>query len=210
VLRHRNHPKPPLHHEDDRVLQALRLLVDQGMIQTIDELIAYAEKGDHQKEAEFFRALRDEPIPVSLALDELFVINRKNGHRRDRELFVACAGRRVALLMPLPPHVLDEFLGNGNVTVLISGGHHIPPHLRHSNIVTRHGFRACRQTVAESDVVVFEAYVEGNSYFCESEVADLVDERMLQPDARLVIHSRPHAHPEDVAVDVGSRNVNLI
>jgi hypothetical protein len=101
--RHQHHPKP-LHHGADRVLQALRLLADAGMIASIEDLITYAQKGGHQREAEFFRGLLAEPIPVELALDELSVINQKDGHRRDRALLGECRTGRVGLLMPSGQH----------------------------------------------------------------------------------------------------------
>jgi len=209
MFRHRQ-PKPPLHHEEDRVVQAHKLLVDQGMIETIDELIAYAEKGGHRRQADFFRTLQHEPIPASLALEELVVINRKNGHRRDRELLEACADQKVALVMPLPPHVHEPFLAFTNVTLVIPNGHHVPHHFRHSNVDVRQGFRAGRQVILESDIIVFEVYAEGDAYFADPDVADLIDEPALQPNARLVVHLRPHHHPDDVEIALASRQINRI
>jgi hypothetical protein len=198
--RHHHHPKP-LHHGEDRVLRALRLLADTGMIKSIEDLITYAEKGGHQQEAEFFRNLLAEPIPVELALDELSVIYQKDGHRRDRALLGECRTGRVGLLMPLPPHILDEFLNVGTATILIPNGHHLPPHLRHADVRVLQGTRACRQAAGEVDVLVFEGYAENGQYLCESDVADIVDVRILKPGARLVLHLRPHSHPDDVNLD---------
>jgi hypothetical protein len=200
-VKYRHHHPRPLHHDEDRVLQALRLLADAGMIQTIEDLVRYSLKGGHQREAEFFQSLLDEPIPVELALDELSVINQKEGHRRDRDLLGECRAGRVGLLMPLPPHILDEFLNVGTATVLMPNGHHLPPHLRHADIKVLHGARACRQAVGDVDVLVFEGYAESGRYLCESDVADIVDARILKPNVRLVIHLRPHSHPEDVDLE---------
>lgn len=210
MSKHRNHHPRPLHHDEDRVLQALRLLADAGMIHTIEDLITYAQRGGHQREAEYFQSLLAEPIPVELALDELSVINQKDGHRRDRALLCECKAGRVGLLMPLPPHILDEFLRVGTATVLIPNGHHLPPHLRHLGIEVLQGTRACRQAAGEVDVLVFEGYAERGQYLCESEVADIVDVRIMKPNARLIIHLRPHAHPDDVNLDRLPEGITVI
>jgi hypothetical protein len=89
----------------------------------------------------------------------------------------------------------------GTASVLIPNGHHLPPHLRHSNIKVLHGNRTCRQAAGEVDVLVFEGYSESGQYLCESEVADIVDVRILKPSVRLVLHLRPHSHPDDVNLD---------
>jgi hypothetical protein len=209
---HHHHGHHPLHHHNGvgRFLEALRLLVSEGLIDSIEDLVSYAERGGRHKEAEFFRSLLGEPVPVHLALDELSVQIEKEAYRRDATLLSDCKARRVGLICPLPPHIFDQFLPLGAVTFLIPDGHHLPPHLRHLNRSAKQGDRECRKAVSELDVLVFEAYGEEDDLYVAPEVADIVDGRILREDVRIIIHMRPHAHVEDVRLEGLHHKVTIL
>jgi hypothetical protein len=103
--------------------------------------------------------------------------------------------------MPLPPHVMEGFLGLPDLAVITPDGHQIPPPLRKRALAEHKGSRAGRKVVSGLEVLVFEAYRKDGVYHLDQAVADVIDPRIIPPTTRLVIHLRPHANPDDQPLD---------
>jgi hypothetical protein len=187
-----------LHHDEDGFLEALELLIDSGRVTTADALVRYAESAREPHAAEYLRNLDSEGLPLQLVFDAFSVHARIVAHKRNSGLLRDIQGKKVGLVMPLPPHVVDGFLGLSNLVVITPDGHPLPPPLRRRALTEHKGSRAGRKMVSGLEVVIFEAFRKGGEYYLDPAVADVVDPRILPADSRLVIHLRPHANPDDV------------
>lgn len=199
-----------LQHHERKFLDALALIVESGRARSVEDLIRYSEQACQGGAAAFLKTLADEGIPVELAYDALHVHLRIVAHKRNSALLRACQGKRVGLVVPLPPHVLDAFISVAEVQVLVPDGAHLPPHLRDRVPDAVHGSRLARQRAADLEAVVFEAYNAQGTWHIDASTSDVVDLRVLQPDVRLIAHVRPHRHPGDVPLALGTRSVEVL
>lgn len=187
-----------LHHDEDGFLEALELLIESGRVSTADALVRYAESAGEPHAAEYLRHLDADGLPLQLVFDAFSVHARIVAHKRNSGLLRDIRGKKVGLVMPLPPHVLDGFLGLPNLMVITPDGHPLPPPLRRRAITEHKGSRAGRRIVSELEVLILEAFRKGGEYYLDPAVADVVDPRIISAGAKLVIHLRPHANPDDV------------
>jgi hypothetical protein len=199
-----------LQHHERKFLDALALIVASGRAGTVEDLIRYAEQAGQTQAAAYLQTLADEALPVDLAYDALHVHLRIVAHKRNSLLLRACQGKRVGLVVPLPPHVLDAFMSTADARLLVPDGAHLPPHLRDRVPEAVQGSRASRRAAADLEAVVFEAYHSQGSWYIDAGTSDVVDLRILPAEARLVAHVRPHRHPGDVPLELGTRAVEVL
>ncbi len=199
-----------LQHHERKFLDALALIIESGRARSVEDLIRYAEQAAEAQAAAYLRTLAAEGLPVDLAFDALHVHLRIVAHKRNSELLRACQGKRVGLVVPLPPHVLDAFISVAAIEVLVPDGAHLPPSLRDRVLQVVHGSRAARRAVGNLEVVVFEAYRAQDAWYIDAGTSDVIDLRILPPAARLVAHVRPHRHPADVPLELGTRTVEVL
>ncbi len=197
-------------HHELRFLTALKLLIESGRAGTIADMIRYAEQDKQVEAVGFLRTLVDDQLPVDLAYDALCVHARIVAHKRNTSLLAGCQGLRVGLVLPLPHHVMDAFSSLTGVTLLIPDGHHLPPHLRQTMLPCRHSTRDARAALAELDVLVFEVFTAGDVHYVDAKTADVVDLRVVPSATRLVVHRRPHRHPDDVELPNTSRPLSIL
>jgi len=199
-----------LRHHERKFLEALALIIESGRARSVEDLIRYAQQAGEAQAAAYLQTLAGEGLPVDLAYDALHVHLRIVAHKRNSELLRACQGKRVGLVVPLPPHVLDAFVGVADVQILVPDGAHLPPHLRDRVPDAVYGSRRARQLAASLEAVVFEAYHARDSWYVDAGTSDVVDLRVLPPGTRLIVHVRPHRHPGDVPLEVGTYAVEVL
>lgn len=207
---HRHQLQHPPHSHVERFLDALRILVEAGLVSTVEELAQAAERLGQPEASRLLRLKAGDGVRVERALDLLTAEFLLEADRRNNHLIKGLQNCRIALVLPLPPHVMDIFLGLDAAAFLIPSGHHIPPHLRHARVERFEGTRACRRVVAEFEVLVFEAFPEDGGYSLDPDVADIVDHRILPPTTRFIIHAKPHVHPDDVFMAIDPERVSLL
>jgi hypothetical protein len=198
-----------LHHHETDFLDALKLLIDSGRAKTVADLVQYSEQARQGQAAEMLREYDAEGLPLDLAYDALSVHIRITAFKRNDQLLQACAGGKVGLILPLPPHVLDAFLTLPDVKLLLPDGHHLPPVLRRQQGVLN-GNRACRTEAPNLKFVVFEAYRKKSDVLVDAATADIVDSRILAGDAQLIVHARAHRGTDDVPLPSGSLKVHIL
>ena len=199
-----------IHHHEKRFLKALKLLVETGKATTTEDLIRYADQDKQTESSNFLKAISVERIPVDLAYDALSVNLRLTAHKRNNTLLQHCRNRKVGLVLPLPPHVIDAFASLMTVTVFQPDGHHIPLCLEGRNVPIIIGSRESRSLITELDAFVFETFYNGTENLIDANVADIVDMQILPRDTFLVVHRRPHQNPNDVALNCRDRELHVL
>jgi hypothetical protein len=199
-----------IHHHEMRFLKALRLLIETGRAKTTDDLIRYAEQDNQAVSINYLKTISVERVPVDLAFDALSVNLRLTAHKRNNTLLQHCRNRKVGLVLPLPPHVIDAFTSLMPVTVFQPDGHHAPFCLEGRSLSVIEGSRESRNLITGLDTFVFEAYFNGTENLIDANVADVVDFRILPVDAFIVVHRRPHQNPNDVVLNCQNRELNIL
>lgn len=176
------------------------MMKDVGSLHSVEDLLAIAERANEKKIAEivsgFKRGLRPD-----IAIDKLDVMLAEEAAASRYDLLETAAGRRIVLVGPLPPHIHEMFGEFDGAVVLLPDEEHVPPHLRWlgADRIIRN-IPACRKIVSAADLVIIDVF-RNSEYFAAATVVDLVDHRIIRPDARVIAHSRPHKHHEDIALD---------
>lgn len=199
-----------LHHHEMRFLKALKLLIDSGKARTTADLIRYAEQDKQAEVAAQLRQLDSEGLPVELAYDALSVHTRIVAHKRNSGLLTQCLGKKVGLLLPLPPHVIDAFTSMTETAVMLPDGHHWPSNLTLRGAASCHGTRESRQMAEKQEVLVFEAFAAGKTYFVGAGTTDIIDLRIIPATTQLIVHLRPHRNPDDVELQCHSRTLQVL
>jgi hypothetical protein len=195
-----------MHHSGERLLHALELLLDTGYASTTSDLATAAERlGEVDSTAKLLE-MAAQSLPPHLALGKLRIQMEEESFYRKRQMIAATQGAALGLILPLPPHVLDEFLSVDSVQILSTDGHELPPHLLSRRFSVIRGTRGCREVVAGLDMAVFEARKPNGVYLIAPETADIIDSRILKLEASLVAHLGPHSHPEDVPLEANLAN----
>lgn len=205
---HGHHHGPRAHHHGshrngrggppDRLIETLRVLHDAGRFDAIDDLatIAATFGFDGQAAAEYLRT-NCARLPIRLAIDKLDIHRREEAHLRQEGLLEIANNGRVALIVPLPPHIFGAFARLDGAVVICSDGHELPPHLQTAPAAKlQTNIYASRPLVRQADLVVFDAFVDGGGIWIRPSVFDLLDP--LNPQAQLATHFRPHKFPEDM------------
>lgn len=205
--------KPATLTHSERLLDSLALIVESGKAKTTADLLRYAQQGGLKEGMELLRELADGGIPANLALDALRAQARIVAYRRGTGIVAECEGKRVALILPLPPHVTAVFAHVASLTFVVPDGHHVPPHLEdlpEANTRVVAGSRAGRTLAPSQDVLVFEVVKSPDGYRADAGVADVVDVRVLPPTTRLIVHLRSQGRPEDVPLPLAERTLEMI
>src|SRR3977135_2072627 len=92
------------------LLEVLRLLIETKKARTTSDLLKYATQYGAPEAEERLRVLEAENIPVDLAFDALSVHVRLLAYKRNSALLADCRGKKVGLVLPLPPHLPELFL----------------------------------------------------------------------------------------------------
>lgn len=199
-----------LHHHEMRFLKALKLLIDSGKAKTTADLIRYAEQDKQVEVAAHLRQLDGEGLPVDLAYDALSVHTRIVAHKRNSGLLSKCFGKKVGLLLPLPPHVVDAFTTMSEVVMMLPDGHHWPANLQQRGATAIHGSREARHAAEKQEVLVFEAYAADGKHFVGAGTTDIIDLRVIPESTQLIVNLRPHRNPDDVELQKHSRTLQIL
>jgi hypothetical protein len=191
-----NEKKAPVKDEIG-LLDVLSLLIDTGKVKTTSDLLKYTMQYGAPEAEERLRVMEAENIPMDLAFDAVSVHLRVLEYKRNSSLLSELKGKKVGMILPMPPHLPDLFLPIAEVTFLEPG---------ESNNQAMHfesaikGGRACRAKAQEMQALVFEAFRDGAQLFADVAVADVLEPKILPPGIRLIAHLRPHSNPKDVEI----------
>jgi hypothetical protein len=185
--------------DETGLLDILKLLVETKKARTTADLLKYASQYGAPEAEERLRVLDAEGIPLDLAFDAVSVHLRILAHKRSGELLTSCRGKKVGLILPMPPHLPELFLPVAQVTFILpeEGVVHGGMHDFAEHAVK--GARAARAKTQELEVLVFEAYRENGELFVDVAVADIIEPKMLPANIALIAHLRPHRNPSDIA-----------
>ncbi|HEV8377627.1 MAG TPA: hypothetical protein VGP99_02170 [Tepidisphaeraceae bacterium] len=193
-----------------RVLDVLKVLIQTGKAKSTKDLIRYATQANAFDVLERLKVLDEEGVPLDLAFDAVSVHIRLLTHKRNSGLLRSCHGKRVALVLPLPPPVVEIFKPVAEMELLQPGEGHLPGfyHQFESKII--HGSRACRSAATKVDVVVFQSVREAEKLWGDPSVADVVENPQLPETTTLIVHLRPHRDPEDIELSVPLAKVKVL
>ena len=191
--------------DEFELLEILRLLIQTKRAKTTADLLRYASQYVAPEVEERLRVLDSESVPLSLAFDAVSVQLRLSAHRQNSALLAECRGRKVGLVMPLPPEVMKVFFPVADVSFFQPepGVAHGPPPEFTAEIVL--GARNCRARSSDMHALVFETFREGKTLFADMAIADLLEPKLLPAGIRLISHLRPHKNPRDVALTSGQK-----
>lgn len=181
------------------LLDILKLLIETKKARTTADLLKYAAQYGAPEAEERLRVFEAEGVPPGLAFDAVSAHLRILAHKRNSSLVADCRGKKVGLVLPLPPHVPVLFLAVTEAEFLQpeEGVLHGVPHDFTERAVK--GGRACRAKAQEMETLVFEAYRNEGQFFVDVAVADALEPKMLPAGITLIAHLRPHPNPRDVA-----------
>jgi hypothetical protein len=190
--------------DEVELLEILRLLIKSKKARTTSDLLKYASQYGAPEAQERLRLLEAENVPLDLAFDAISVHLRLIAHKRNSALLAQCRGKKVGLILPMPPDLAQLFVPIADVAFLLpeEAALHGPMHELAENAIK--GSRACRQKAQEMETLVFEAFRESGVLFVDVAVADVLEPRMLPAGIRLIAHLRPHRNPRDVAIQSAS------
>jgi hypothetical protein len=199
-----------LPHHERRFLQAIQLIIDSGKVRTAADLLNYCEQAREDQAVDFLKSRATDNLPPDLLFDAMCVHFRIVAHKRNSALLSDCAEKALAVILPAPRHVLDIFIPMENALLLAPDGRHLAPDVKLPAGRLVEGTRKSREIISSREVVVFEAFREKDSYFLPLSSADIIDARLLRPDARLILHLRPHRDPEDTPLLIDSSRLNIL
>ncbi|MEY2506501.1 MAG: hypothetical protein QOH01_830 [Verrucomicrobiota bacterium] len=190
--------------DEVELLEILRLLIKSKKARTTSDLLKYASQYGAPEAEERLRLLEAENVPLDLAFDAIGVHLRLIAHKRNSALLAQCRGKKVGLILPMPPDLAQLFVPIAEVAFLLpeEAALHGPMHELAENAIK--GSRACRQKAQEMETLVFEAFRESGVLFVDVAVADVLEPKMLPAGIRLIAHLRPHRNPRDVAIQTAS------
>jgi hypothetical protein len=190
--------------DEVELLEILRLLIKSKKARTTSDLLKYASQYGAPEAQERLRLLEAENVPLDLAFDAISVHLRLIAHKRNSALLAQCRGKKVGLILPMPPDLAQLFVPIADVAFLLpeEAALHGPMHELAENAIK--GSRACRQKAQEMETLVFEAFRESGVLFVDVAVADVLEPKMLPAGIRLIAHLRPHRNPRDVAIQSAS------
>jgi hypothetical protein len=199
-----------LPHHERRFLQALALIIESGKARTVEDLLKYCRQAREAGAVDFINGMADQGLPVDLVFDAMCVHFRIVAHKRNSGLLTLCEGKKVGLVLPLPPHILDTFLPLKDVMVLLPDSRHLPAHLERFSGQVVEGTRACRKAAGELEVVVSEGYREKEDFFFPASSGDILDPRILKPVTVYIFHLRPHRDPEDIPSTLPRESLHIL
>ena len=186
------------------LLEVLRLLIETKKARSTSDLLKYAAQYGAPEAEERLRVLEAENVPIDLAFDAISVHLRLLAYKRNSALVADCRGKKVGLILPLPPHVPELFANVSEAVFLQPDDRLVHGALHQFAEQAVKGGRACRAKAQEMQVLVFEAFREGADVFADAAIADLLEPKMLPAGIQLIAHLRPHRNPSDVPLQNGS------
>jgi hypothetical protein len=199
-----------LPHHERRFLQALALIIESGKAKSVEDLVKYCRQAREAGAVDFINGMAEQGLPVDLVFDAMCVHFRIVAHKRNSELVTLCGGKKIGLVLPLPPHILDTFLPLEDVTVLLPDARHLPPHLERFAGQIIEGTRSCRKAAGEMEVVVSEGYREKDDFFFPASAGDVLDPRILKPGTVFIFHLRPHRDPDDIPSTLPRESLHIL
>lgn len=187
------------------LLDVLRLLIDTKKARTTSDLLKYASQYGAPEAEERLRVLDAESVPLDLAFDAISVHLRLLAYKRNSALVADCRAKKVGLILPLPPHVSELFAGGSETTFLQPDDKLVHGALHEFADKAVKGARACRAKAQEMDVLVFEAFRQGNEVMADAAIADVIEPKMLPADIKFIAHLRPHRNPGDVSLPAANK-----
>jgi hypothetical protein len=182
------------------LLEVLRLLIETEKATTTADLLKYATQYGAPEAEERLRVLEAENVPLDLAFDAISVHLRLLAYKRNSILLTGCQGKKVGLVLPLPPHVPELFLPVSQVTFLQPDEMMTHGAIHDYTDQAIKGTRACRTKAQEMEIIVFEAFRDEGNLFVDVSVADVIEPKMLPAGIGLIAHLRPHQNPKDVQI----------
>lgn len=165
----------------------------------VARLIECAAEYEPSGEAATFLAKECTGLPADIALDKLSAHRREIAFlRRQARLDGVISGQIVALILPLPPYVLQDFATIAGAKILKADHHDLPPDFRGSkNLEICEDLYESRHAIKDADIVLFDAWMNGTVHVRRS-VADLIETATLKTATPLLVHFRPHEDRKDV------------
>jgi hypothetical protein len=190
----------PAAKDETELLEILRLLIKSKKARSTSDLLKYATQYGAPEAEERLRLLEAENVPLDLAFDAISVQLRLMAHKRNSALLAECKGRKVGVILPMPPDLAQLFVPVAEVSFLLPDETilHGPMHELADTAIK--GSRACRAKAQEMQTLAFEAFREAGVLFVDSAVADVLEPKMLPEGIRLIAHLRPHRNPRDIAI----------
>jgi hypothetical protein len=182
------------------LLEVLRLLIQTKKARSTSDLLKYAVQYGAPEAVERLRVLEAENVPVDLAFDAVSVHLRLLAYKRNSALVADCRGKKVGLILPLPPHVPELFAGVTDAIFLQPDDRLVHGALHEYTSRAVKGGRACRAQAQEMHALVFEAFREGGEVLVDAAIADVLEPKMLPAGIKLIAHLRPHRNPGDIAL----------
>jgi hypothetical protein len=193
------------------ILGVLRVLVQTKKAKTTKDLIRYATQAKAKKDVvDRLIQLDGEGVGLELAFDVVSVHLRLEAHRSNSAIMKACQGKKITMILPMPPHVVSLFESAGDLTMVMSGEGHLSGYFEHYQSIIKHGARASREALKSSEVVVFEGFREQGTVFAESATAELLESLKGNEAIQIVAHFRAHKSPEDVELSIDPKRVNSL
>lgn len=180
------------------LLEVLRLLIETEKATTTGDLLKYAKQYGAPEAEERLRVLEAENVPLDLAFDAISVHLRLLAYKRSSVLLTGCRGKKVGLILPLPPHVPELFLPVSEVTFLQPDEMMTQGSMHEYTDQAVKGARACRAKAQDMQVLLFEAFRDEGNLFVDTSVADVLEPKMLPAGISLIAHLRAHQNPKDV------------
>ena len=143
----------------ERLIETLEVIIGSGKAKTTADLIKYTLQAGEREGAEYLKELEVASIPIDLAFEALRVHVRIIAFLRGNALIAACEGKKVGLVLPLPPHVAAAFDHLEHLAFLVPDGLHLPPWLEGGAHAMSEGTRASRDLVN----CVIEPHWDGGS-----------------------------------------------
>jgi hypothetical protein len=193
------------------ILGVLRVLVETKKAKTTKDLIRYATQAKAKKDVvDRLVQLDGEGVGLELAYDTISVHLRLEAHRSNSAIMKACQGKKIALILPVPPHVVSLFESAGELTMVMSGEGHLSGFYEHYQSIIKHGARASREALRASEVVVFEGFREHGKVFAETATAELLESIKANEGIQIVAHFRAHKSPDDVEITIDAKRVSSL
>ncbi|MEY2549837.1 MAG: hypothetical protein QOD64_2419, partial [Verrucomicrobiota bacterium] len=96
--------------DEVELLEILRLLIKSKKARTTSDLLKYASQYGAPEAEERLRLLEAENVPLDLAFDAISVHLRLIAHKRNSALLAQCRGKKVGLILPMPPDLAQLFV----------------------------------------------------------------------------------------------------
>jgi len=192
---HKHHKKPVIFQGiNSHILEAISEMSRD--IKTIDDIKSIIK--DHANECYgLLNQIEKEGVHDTHTAINLLLIDEaiKNLQLR-REIFRELITNKAIILLPIPPHLSDAFLGVTSVDMVYSADGEMPPHLKHAHyphikyeILLRN-----KNKFDGVEALVIEGYYEKNEVFVREDAANFIY-FLNHPLKKIYIHSIPHIPP---------------